>query len=251
MKLLSGHGRWAYAVPAIAVLAGVLFGVSAATSGGQDLRPQTRSLVDVVQSGNDRVAAQQLRVQQLQAEVNQLGNKSGSQELRQIQAQADQKADAAGFTKVTGNVVTVTLNDSKLDPSQLPQGATADWLLIHQQDVQGVVNALWSGGATSMMLMDQRVIGTSAVRCVGNTLLLQGRVYSPPFTISAMGDPAKLKAALENDPTVANLRQYVDLIGLGYSVDTKSNVTFPGYGAAVSLQYAKVPAGSAPTSSAQ
>lgn len=245
MKLLSGHGRWAYAVPAIAILAGLLFGVSAATSGGQDLRPQTRSLVDVVQAGNDRVAAQQRTVNQLQSEIDALGKKSGSAQLRKVQAQADQRAGATGFSKVTGDVVTVTLNDSKLDPSQLPDGADSDWLLVHQQDVQGVVNALWKGGATSMMLMDQRVIGTSAVRCVGNTLLLQGRVYSPPFTISAMGDPAKLKAALQDDPTVANYRQYVDLIGLGYNVETRSDVTFPGYGAAVNLQYATVPAGTA------
>ena len=31
------------------------------------------------------------------------------------------------------------------------------------------------------MVMDQRLVSTSAVRCVGNTLILQGRVYSPPF----------------------------------------------------------------------
>lgn len=245
MKLLAGHGRWSYAVPAIAILAGLLFGVSAATSGGQDLRPETRSLVDVVQAGNARVAAQQRKVSQLQSEVNALNTRSESSRLRDLQARADRQAKSAGFTKVTGSVVTVTLNDSKLDPSQLPEGANNDWLLVHQQDVQGVVNALWRGGATAMMLMDQRVIGTSAVRCVGNTLLLQGRVYSPPFTIAAMGDPAKLKAALENDPSVASYRQYVDLIGLGYSVDTRTNATFPAYGGGLSLQYAKVPAGSA------
>lgn len=241
MKLLAGNGRWRYAVPAVAVLAGLVFGISAATSDGQDLRPQTRSLVDVVQAGNDRVVTQQRKVQDLQAEVDELSSRSGSGQLHQLRAQVDQKAPSAGFTKVTGNVVTVTLNDSKLDPSQLPDGANNDWLLVHQQDVQGVVNALWRGGATSMMLMDQRVIGTSAVRCVGNTLLLQGRVYSPPFTITAMGDTNSLKAALEDDPAVANFRQYVDMIGLGYTVDTTKDVTFPAFSGAVSLRYATVP----------
>lgn len=239
------RSRWSYAVPAIAILAGVLFGVSAATSGGQDLRPETRSLVDVVQSGNDRVAAQQAAVAKLQAEVNALNSGSDSSQLRTLQDEADKKAHSAGFSSVTGTVVSVTLNDSQLDPSQLPEGANNDWLLVHQQDVQGVVNALWKGGATAMMLMDQRVISTSAVRCVGNTLLLQGRVYSPPFTITAMGDPAALKEALETDPSVAGYRQYVDMIGLGYDVEVKKNVTFPAYGGGLSLQYATVPSGSA------
>jgi len=34
-----------------------------------------------------------------------------------------------------------------------------------------VVNALWAGGAEAMTIMGVRVISTSAVRCVGNTLL--------------------------------------------------------------------------------
>ena len=44
--------------------------------------------------------------------------------------------------------------------------------------------------------MDQRLIATSAVRCVGNTLILQGRVYSPPYRITAIGDPKTLDTAL-------------------------------------------------------
>ena len=52
-----------------------------------------------------------------------------------------------------------------------------------------MVNALWQGGARGIQVMDQRLISTSAVRCVGNTLILQGRVYSPPYRITAVGDP--------------------------------------------------------------
>ena len=57
-----------------------------------------------------------------------------------------------------------------------------------------MVNALWHGGAEAMMLQDQRVISTSAVRCVGNTLILQGRVYSPPYRISAIGDVTGMRS---------------------------------------------------------
>lgn len=47
------------------------------------------------------------------------------------------------------------------------EGFTAEDIVVHQQDVENVVNALWAAGAEAMMLMDQRVISTSAVRCVG------------------------------------------------------------------------------------
>ncbi|GGB22475.1 membrane protein [Flexivirga endophytica] len=236
------RSRWSYAVPAIGVAAGLLFGVSASTSQGSDLRPGTRDLVQVVEDGNRRVAGQAADVAALQSDVKRLGKRDspGSSKLRTAQRTADDYAGNAGLTKATGKVVTVTLNDSTRDPSTLPEGANLDWLVVHQQDVQAVVNALWAGGATAMMLMDQRVISTSAVRCVGNTLLLQGRVYSPPFVIKAMGDPAKLRTALNDDPTVQNYQAYVPLAGLGYDVQTSDKETFPAYQGALDLKYAKV-----------
>ena len=79
--------------------------------------------------------------------------------------------------------------DAKIPADQLPEGVGVDDIVVHQQDVQAVVNALWSGGAEAMMVMDQRLISTSAVRCVGNTLILQGRVYSPPFASPRWATP--------------------------------------------------------------
>ena len=70
------------------------------------------------------------------------------------------------------------------------------------------------------MLQDQRVISTSAVRCVGNTLILQGRVYSPPYVITAIGD-VRAHAPDARTPTLVTIyRQYVDAVGLGYDVRT-------------------------------
>ena len=92
-------------------------------------------------------------------------------------------------------VVTVTLDDA---PSSVAaNGIDPDLLVVHQQDIQAVVNALWSGGAEAMTIQDQRVISTTAVKCVGNTVL-HGIPYSPPYVITAIGDQARLRAALAN-----------------------------------------------------
>ncbi|WP_030955969.1 DUF881 domain-containing protein, partial [Streptomyces sp. NRRL S-481] len=88
----------------------------------------------------------------------------------------------AGTQKLEGEGLTVTLNDAPPDATAKLPGypePQPDYLVIHQQDLQAVVNALWQGGAKGIKVMDQRLISTSAVRCVGNTLILQGRVYSP------------------------------------------------------------------------
>jgi uncharacterized protein YlxW (UPF0749 family) len=111
--------------------------------------------------------------------------------------------------------------------------------VVHQQDVQSVVNALWAGGAEAMMLQDQRVISTSAVRCVGNTLLLQGRVYSPPYVITAVGDVTGMRQKLDADPSVTIYRQYADLLGLRYDVEDKARLSLPAYAGSLDLVHAR------------
>jgi uncharacterized protein YlxW (UPF0749 family) len=111
--------------------------------------------------------------------------------------------------------------------------------VVHQQDVQSVVNALWAGGAEAMMLQDQRVISTSAVRCVGNTLLLQGRVYSPPYVITAVGDVKGMRQKLDADPSVTIYRQYADLLGLRYDVEDQARLTLPAYAGSLDLVHAR------------
>jgi uncharacterized protein YlxW (UPF0749 family) len=179
-------------------------------------------------------------VQQLQNEVDSLTAQAapGSAEVARLRAEADTLAPGVGTQAVTGPALTITLNDAKRTAAGLPEGYTADDIVVHQQDVQGVVNALWAGGAEAMMLQDQRVISTSAVRCVGNTLILQGRVYSPPYVISAIGDQAAMRDALDQSDQVAIYRQYVDLLGLGYDVTSKDQASFPAYAGSLSLLHA-------------
>ncbi|MBE8471465.1 DUF881 domain-containing protein [Streptomyces justiciae] len=148
----------------------------------------------------------------------------------------------AGTQKLKGEAISVTLNDAPPDATAKLPGypePQPDYLVIHQQDLQAVVNALWQGGAQGIKVMDQRLISTSAVRCVGNTLILQGRVYSPPYKITAVGDPEQLKQSLAASKAIQNYMVYVNVYGLGWKVEDDGAVTLPGYSGTVDLQYAK------------
>ena len=74
----------------------------------------------------------------------------------------------AGLDPMRGPGLVVTLNDAQRDAEgRFPRDATPDDLVVHQQDIQAVLNALWSAGAEGIQMQDQRIIGTSAPRCVG------------------------------------------------------------------------------------
>ena len=137
-----------------------------------------------------------------------------------------------------GSALEVVLDDAHRTADSLPDGVTADDIVVHQQDVQAVVNALWASGAEAMMIQDQRVISTSAVRCVGNTLILQGRVYAPPYRITAIGDTDRMQRGLDGDAAISIYKDYVDAFGLGWSVKTPGTVEFPAYSGSVDFQFA-------------
>ena len=94
-----------------------------------------------------------------------------------------------------------------------------------------------------IQMQDQRIIATSAPRCVGNTLLLNGRTYSPPYTDRwrSATSPA-MQAALAAAPLVTLYKQYVVRFGLGYTEEARSDVEIVGYTEPVRMRYAQ-PAG--------
>ena len=230
---------WGLLVPVVMASAGVMFAMSFQTAQGRDLRAD-RDLPQLIMEGDSRVAEKASVLDGLQKEVEALSktNAPTDEHLSSLTRAADELAAPAATTKVRGAALEVTLDDAKRTADSLPDGFTADDIVVHQQDVQAVVNALWTSGAEAMMIQDQRVISTSAVRCVGNTLILQGRVYAPPYRITAIGDVDRMQQGLDADASVNIYKQYVDAVGLGYALHTHTSIEFPAYSGSVDFQYA-------------
>ena len=222
-------------------IAGAMFIASATASDGGDLRvDRTGGLQSAITARAEENAA-------LQQDVNNLTNRVAALvELgdpgRALEETTDSIAELSpivGLTEVIGPGVTVSLDDADA-PNPLPDGYTGDDYLVHQQDVQGVVNAMWRGGASGVTVMGQRLISTSAVRCVGNTVILQGQVYSPPFLIEAVGDVARLTEALDADESVAFFQEWVDVVGLGYDQQVARELVLPAYTGPLTTEDAQV-----------
>jgi uncharacterized protein YlxW (UPF0749 family) len=233
----------------VLIAAGLLFTTSAHTARGTQLRSEHADLADLLAAENSRVEARNQRVDALNHEVERetAANAANNKSVEALQQGSADLVAMAGLLAVSGPGLTVTLNDAPRDVP-LPAQAGPDDLVVHQQDVQAVVNALWAGGAEAMMLQDQRVISTSAVRCVGNTLILQGRVYSPPYTITAIGDVKKMQNAMDSSVYISYYLQYVASLRLGWSVKKSERLTLPAYAGSLALSHARV-AGQSPNGS--
>jgi uncharacterized protein YlxW (UPF0749 family) len=206
------------------------------------LRSDGTDAAGLLRAEQSRFQAREAEAAAAQREVDALTARAavGDSAVSAVRSRSEKLVVSAGLKAMRGPGLTVALDDAPRTGA-VPSDARPDDLVVHQQDVQAVVNALWSGGAEAMQLMDQRVISTSAVRCVGNTLILQGRVYSPPYQVTAIGNVPAMLRALDASREVLIYQEYVVAYGLGWSVTQHGSVTVPAYAGSLELRYAQTP----------
>jgi uncharacterized protein YlxW (UPF0749 family) len=234
---------WRVATPVVGLLSGALFVVSAHSSEGTDLRPgRFTDLASLVRSDAQQVNGLKARVTNLRTQVTSLSGSVDNRQVRKLNRQSASVKSQAGLEPVAGPGVSITLSDA-------PQGTDQDTpdtvdnpnlLLVHQQDIQAVVNALWKGGATAVTIQGQRVVSTTGIRCIGNSVQLQGVPYSQPYLIQAVGDVGRLSAAIADDAYLDVYRADADdpAINVGWDEQIENRVVAPAYDGLTDLQYA-------------
>jgi len=229
---------WQVAVPAVAAVAGMLFAASAFTADGTDLRSTTTDLGTLVTDRAEEVSDLRAEVRDLRAEKEALEAEIDDAQVEQARAEVDRLEPAAGMLPISGEGLVVTLDDAPQEALEDPS-VDANLLVVHQQDIQAFVNALWANGAIAISLQGQRLISTTGIKCVGNTVVLEGVPYSPPYRIEAVGDVEDLRAGLDASRSVQIYNEYVDAYGLGLSVDESDNLDIPSYDVTPELRWAE------------
>ena len=218
-------------VLAVTVASGLLFSVSALNerknpAATSDLSTLVRNRQEQVKVVENEVAALDAQIQSFTAATPQSGT-------------PDEDAFTARSTRpVSGPGVQITLSDAP--PGQIPEGATPNDLVIHQQDIEDTMNALWAGGAEAMTVQGVRITNRTVIRCIGNVILVDGTSYSPPYVIQAIGDPDTLRATVTANPRMVNYQAYVTKYGLGWDMQTKDSLSFAPATTPLTVNYATV-----------
>jgi hypothetical protein len=219
-------------VSLVAAAAGLLIGTNAGLFATDDMGPQ--GLGGLVEDQVREVGELEATGERLAAEVEGLSAGDGAPAPGTGDAAVD---IASGRAAVEGPGVTVTLDDAPV-PADRGDDLPPDTYVVHQQDIEAVINTMWAAGAEAIAVQGQRLTAMSVVRCVGNVLLLGGRTYSPPYVIDAIGDSQRLAAELRTSTLTEPYRTLADLIGLTWSVKTRSSVRIDAYtGGSITLRY--------------
>ena len=237
------RGAWRIGTPVVVLVSGALFAVTYDNSEGTDLRPgRYADLASLAQTEKRESEELSAEIVELKADIEALADSVDDQEVRELRRQVEEITGPAGLEPVEGPGVTVTLSDASDDlvDHALDDGIDLNRLVVHQQDIQAVVNAMWQGGAEAVTLQGQRVVSTTGIKCEGNAVLIQGVPYPQPYVISAIGNPTEIQSAIDRDDDVSAYRSdaAIPSIGVGWGIESEDLIEAPAYDGLLDLGYA-------------
>lgn len=176
----------------------------------------------------------QLAALEKQAAQYQKPTSLGKESLQELQQDLARQKVIAGITPLQGAGVKVKLDDSQRNP---PPNADVNNYIIHDYQLRDVVTALWRSGAEAISLNGERIVGTSSIYCVGSTILVNDTRLSPPYEITAIGDPAKLDKALSDDPTLSSVKEQARTYGVSVAWEKSAAATVPTFSGGYAPKY--------------
>ena len=147
----------------------------------------------------------------------------------ELQRQVDNNNIMSGMTDVEGQGIVVTISDG-------------DASFCKDMDIRNTINELMSARAEALSINNERFVSTSEIRSTGAVILINGREYSSPFIVKAIGNPDTMERALKIRGGIEEkLRAY----SLGVKIEKTEKLFIPKYNGEIQFKYAQpVEAGS-------
>lgn len=186
------------------------------------------NLADIIQQLELEQESLKKQISTLRAQVAQEQDRiaQDTQLLQGLQTELETQRVLAGVYALRGRGVRVTLADSHLE---IPPHAKANLYIVHDYDVRDVVNSLWAQGAEAISINNERLVSTTSIYCVGNTIMVNATRLASPYTIQAIGDEKRLAEINEPPTTLLELQTRARTYGLQFKIDPKQDIHIPAY----------------------
>jgi uncharacterized protein YlxW (UPF0749 family) len=170
---------------------GVLLGVSAVKTARDQPQAQLErsQLIDQIQAHQARLDRLHASLRSLQLHIADLQTATASQADAEARLSSLEStlAVVSGTAPVVGPGLVVTAYDA-------PDATAGAGGTIVDSDLQALVNGLWAAGAEAIALNGHRLTSLTAIRSAGQAITVDYRSLSPPYVVSAIGDPDTLPA---------------------------------------------------------
>lgn len=137
-----------------------------------------------------------------------------------------------GLTDYVDEGVIITMSDSEKSQALIDS-------ITHAADLRDIVNLLWLNGAKAISINEERIVYSTSIDCIVNTILINNTKLTSPFVIKAIGDSQNLQNILNDKSRLSELHTRIDEQGLGFDVQKSKNIKLSAFRGSMAIQYAR------------
>ncbi len=194
---------------------------------------QLQSREELLSDLNKEQNALQSRIVLLRDKIDKI-NRENTQEQGLISNLNRLKA-SVGLEAQTGPGIEISLNDG--DESLRNTDETISSYLIHAADLRDIINAMRAADATAISVNNQRILSSTSIISVGNTILINNVNVAPPYTINVVGEPEKLLRYIQDDQVLEDLKKRISVGQIEMNIGDKRFVTVPIFNGSFRTKY--------------
>jgi len=162
------------------------------------------------------------RSDQLESEVEGL---QGTAE--QIGSRGEELLDSLDDARLMSGAVAVEGPGVRIVADNESGGSTSSGGTILDLDLQVLVNGLWQAGAEAVSINGNRLGSLSAIRTAGRAITVNYNSLTPPYVVTAIGDPDTLEATFADTPGGQAWFDLETNYGIQFEMDTVDELTLP------------------------
>lgn len=190
---------------------------------------------DLIKSFSDDQASLKSKIVALRAKIEESQAKAKSSlEKASLDTLSDLKKDV-GLETVKGMGVEINLNDGVFVNRENTD--TIDQALVQASDLRDIVNLLRSAKSQAIAINDQRIISSTPITSLGNTILVNNVHLLPPFNIVAIGDSGLILQQITDAAALPDLNKRVKKNKLQFDIKVKNGLIVPVYNGDFSLKF--------------
>lgn len=233
--------NWPKSVALACLILGILIAVQFKTQKSKGFplyRQRTEELVKIINGLEMDRNKLRVDLEQAREQIKEFSKAAshGQSLMQSMKRQVELAKLEAGFVEVEGPGVEVELKDSIRHPKS---SEDPYFYLVHDVDLQSLVNELKATGAEAISINGQRLVTTTSIRCAGPVIFINTERFISPYTVKAIGPANEMEIALKMpggflDSLAPNIRKGVEI-----KVVKKENIVISGYKGSLVFRYAK------------
>ncbi|MCD6109434.1 DUF881 domain-containing protein [bacterium] len=228
----------------ISILVGVLVGLlvmaqfrTSTPLGSSYPLDQVRAQKELIKSYIDDETQLKSRIVSLREKIDQtlkdnklISQTTNLEKLNELKKQID-------LSEIKGKGFNINLDDSPYidrDSIKPDEGG-----IVYAADIRDIINLLRANNVEGIAVNDQRIIATSPITSVGNSVLINNSHLSPPFNISVIGDYESFLVRISDPGVLTDLQKRVNENGIKFSIKQSPHIILPIYNGQFRLKFIK------------